>query len=243
MIRTAILVDGGYFRRRMLAYAGSQEPVPAADTLYKYCMKHLAHDRGECSLYRVLYYDCPPSEKNVYHPLLKKIVNLKREPLYAWNMAFLNALRTKRKFAVRLGKLADEQAVYNLKYEATKALMKGEKRLEDLTEDDFTLNIKQKGVDTRIGIDMVSMALKKQVDKIVLIAGDCDFVPAAKFARREGIDIVLDSMGAYVRPEMSEHIDGLTTFVYSFSKERQGMYPGNHADKPAPADGQGTVQP
>nr|WP_243735402.1 NYN domain-containing protein [Xanthomonas oryzae] len=46
----------------------------------------------------------------------------------------------------------------------------------------------------RIGIDISSLALKHQVDQIVLFAGDADFVPAAKLARREGIDFVLDPM-------------------------------------------------
>ena len=69
-------------------------------------------------------------------------------------------------------------------------------------------------------IASTSYVMKKQVDKIVLIAGDSDFVPAAKFARREGIDFVLDAMGASIKPELSEHIDGLTTFVSSFSKDK-----------------------
>ena len=67
----------------------------------------------------------------------------------------------------------------------------------------------QKGVDMRIGIDIASLAYKKQVDQIILIAGDSDFVPAAKLARREGIDFILDPMGAVIRPDLFEHIDGL----------------------------------
>ena len=61
----------------------------------------------------------------------------------------------------------------------------------------------------KIGIDIASMAYKRQVEKIVLIAGDSDFVPAAKLARREGIDFVLDPMGAPIKPDLFEHIDGL----------------------------------
>ncbi|MEG0693982.1 MAG: NYN domain-containing protein, partial [Oscillospiraceae bacterium] len=64
----------------------------------------------------------------------------------------------------------------------------------------------------RIGIDIVSMALKKQVDKIILISGDSDFVPAAKLARREGIDFILDPMWATIKPQLNEHIDGLKSF-------------------------------
>ena len=71
------------------------------------------------------------------------------------------------------------------------------------------LNVDQKGVDMKIGIDISSMAYKQQVEKIVLISGDSDFVPAAKLARREGIDFVLDPMGEVVNPDLFEHIDGL----------------------------------
>ncbi len=46
----------------------------------------------------------------------------------------------------------------------------------------------------RIGLDIASLAYKKQIDQIILIAGDSDFVPAAKLARREGIDFILDPM-------------------------------------------------
>ncbi|MFD2722216.1 NYN domain-containing protein [Ignatzschineria indica] len=47
----------------------------------------------------------------------------------------------------------------------------------------------------KIGIDISSLTLKKLVKQIILIAGDADFVPAAKLARREGIDFILDPMG------------------------------------------------
>ena len=60
------------------------------------------------------------------------------------------------------------------------------------------------------------MAYKKQVNQIVLIAGDSDFIPAAKLARREGIDFVLDPLGQHIKDELNEHIDGIRSFpVYS----------------------------
>ena len=43
----------------------------------------------------------------------------------------------------------------------------------------------------------------------ILIAGDSDFVPAAKLARREGIDFLLDPMWNPIKPHLFEHIDGL----------------------------------
>ena len=85
--------------------------------------------------------------------------------------------------------------------------------IDDLSEDDRKLDITQKGVDMKIGIDIASLAYKKQVDQIVLIAGDSDFVPAAKLARREGIDFILDPMWNQISPDLMEHIDGLFTYA------------------------------
>jgi len=61
----------------------------------------------------------------------------------------------------------------------------------------------------RIGLDIASVSYKKQVDQIVLVAGDADFVPAAKLARREGVDFILDPMWAHIPEDLHEHIDGL----------------------------------
>nr|WP_232309505.1 NYN domain-containing protein [Luteibacter yeojuensis] len=63
----------------------------------------------------------------------------------------------------------------------------------------------------RIGIDVSALAFKRCVDQIVLIAGDADFVPAAKQARREGIDFVLDPLWAHIPDGLQEHVDGLRT--------------------------------
>lgn len=53
------------------------------------------------------------------------------------------------------------------------------------------------------------LAFKRLVDQVILIAGDSDFVPAAKLARREGIDFILNAMGQPISPHLFEHIDGL----------------------------------
>lgn len=126
-------------------------------------------------------------------------------------MSFLSELKKKRKFAIRLGKLAEEQAHYTIYPKTVKKLCNGSISFSDLKESDFYLNIDQKGVDMKIGLDISSMAYKKQVDQIVLISGDSDFVPAAKLARREGIDFILDPLGAPIKPDLFEHIDGLRT--------------------------------
>ena len=65
----------------------------------------------------------------------------------------------------------------------------------------------------RIAVDISSLAFKKQVDRIILISGDSDFVPASKQARREGIDFILDPMRSPIKNDLYEHIDGMRTKV------------------------------
>lgn len=212
-MKTAILVDGGFYRRRSQSCIGYKSAALRANELYDYCIKHLSDKRHKNSidLYRILYYDCPPMAKKVYHPLLKRTVDFGKTELYSWMTEFLNELKNKRKVALRMGQLAESQAFYNLRPEIIKKLCNGTINFSDLTEDNFTISVDQKGVDMKIGIDITSLAYKKQVDQIILISGDSDFVPAAKLARREGIDFILDPLGAPIKPDLTEHIDGLRT--------------------------------
>lgn len=206
---TAILVDGGFYRKRAHALFGNKTPQERANELYNYCKAHIKNGDVNNSLYRVFYYDCPPIEKCVYHPFLKKNINLKASATYQWAIDFLDELKSRRKFALRLGELSEVSAGYTIKQDVLKTLFNGKRKFEDLTEDDFCFHIEQKGVDMKIGLDIASLAYKKQVDQIVLISGDSDFVPASKLARREGIDFILDPMWHPIKPDLFEHIDGL----------------------------------
>ena len=79
----------------------------------------------------------------------------------------------------------------------------------------------------KIGVDIASLAYKKQVEQIILIAGDSDFVPAAKLARREGIDFVLDPLDAPIKEELFEHIDGKRSCgnPYKNSAKKESLEP------------------
>ena len=76
-----------------------------------------------------------------------------------------------------------------------------------ITADDLRPNVHQKGVDMRIGLDIASLTLKKHVGIIVLVTGDSDFVPAMKFARREGAQLFLVALGSEVTDDVREHAD------------------------------------
>jgi uncharacterized LabA/DUF88 family protein len=210
-MKTAILVDGGFYRRRAQRVFGDCSAADRAVELSNYCKRHLRTHGENSELYRIFYYDCAPSSKRIFHPFLQCQVDLGKSDLYSWTIQFFDELKKKRKFALRLGKLAEEQAHYTLRPEVVRKLYNGKLQFPDITEDDFYLSIDQKGVDMKIGLDIASLAYKRQVDQIVLISGDSDFVPAAKLARREGIDFILDPLGSPIKPDLFEHIDGLRT--------------------------------
>ncbi len=109
-----------------------------------------------------------------------------------------------------------------------KKLFKGEIYITDFTNDDFTYHAKQKGVDIKIGLDIATLALKKLVQKIVLISGDSDFVPASKLARVEGIIFTLDPMRNPIREDLQEHIDYLTTRLPQFKNNNNNAYSIKH---------------
>jgi uncharacterized LabA/DUF88 family protein len=214
-IRTAILVDGGFYRSRARTLWGHKKPEDRVMELRDYCYKHLNDNYENRYLYRVFYYDCPPISKNIYNPITQRTEDLSKTSEFAWMNSFLNGLKHQRKFALRMGQINDNQLHYSLKPEATKKILRGELKLEEILQSDLMLNIEQKGVDMRIGVDISSLVFKSQINQIILISGDSDFVPASKQARREGVDFILDPMRAKIRDDLFEHIDGIRTPHFS----------------------------
>lgn len=213
-VRTAILVDGGFYRKRAKNLWGAKTPKDRAEELKDYCYKHLLDNYENRYLYRIFYYDCPPISKNIYEPIAKKTLSLGDTSEYKWMNSFLKELKHNRKFALRMGRISEKQIHYSLNADATKKILNGSLKPTDVTLSDLVLNAEQKGVDMRIGIDISSLAFKSQVNQIILISGDSDFVPAAKQARREGIDFILDPMRATIKDDLFEHIDGIRTPNY-----------------------------
>lgn len=207
LIRTAILVDGGFFIKRYKALYDEEsyeDPKIIADNFYKMIMEHVKDEY----LYRVIYYDCLPFSKKVNLPISGNTKDFSKDEYAKKKNYLFEELKKKRKVALRLGELKDGKKWIPYP-RVLKKLKNGEISWSDLTDDDFYRDLKQKGVDIKIGVDIASLAIKRMVDKIILISGDSDFVPAAKLARREGIDFILDPMHNDVVPSLFEHIDGL----------------------------------
>jgi uncharacterized LabA/DUF88 family protein len=208
MVPTAVLVDGAYFLRRYSrTYGPAHPPDRIAKNLFKMCIKHL-EDRRD--LYRIFFYDCPPLGKKAHHPITGEAVNFSKTPSFSFRTRLHRELVRQRKVALRLGRLGGTGS-WVIKPAATKALLAGKRNIADLSPADVFYDISQKGVDMRIGLDIASLAHKRLVGRIILVTGDADFVPAAKHARREGIDVILDPMWQKISDDLLEHIDGLSS--------------------------------
>ncbi len=214
--RTAILIDGGFFlkRYRSIKKIKSLDPIRTANDLWEMSLSHLTQAKGETyDLYRIFYYDCEPYSKKQHNPVTGKSIDFVKTEQYNFQKSFFEELKKKRKIALRLGVL-DDGRNWVINPRKTKDLISKKISIDDLQENDVTFPFRQKRVDIKIGLDIASITLKKQVEQIILVSGDSDFVPAAKLARREGIDFILDPMWNPIKPHLFEHIDGLYSKIH-----------------------------
>jgi uncharacterized protein (TIGR00288 family) len=158
--------------------------------------------------YRIFFYDCQPLTKRMHTPLSHKSIDVGKSAEAVFRLQLHKELQKLRKMALRLGRLNDTSR-WRLSERATARLIENPNHFQP-TDDDFEIDTKQKGVDMRLGLDVASLAFKGQVDQIVIVAADADFVPAAKLARREGIDVILDRMGDHrAATDLIEHVDAI----------------------------------
>ena len=176
-------------------------------------MLHISETNEPRELYRIFYYDCPPMTRSIKHPLTGVEIDHAALPGTRWSNDFYRSISEKYRTALRMGELAETTAAYILKDHVLGALIAGTKTVGTLTEDDFRLDVKQKGVDMRVGLDVASLAYGHHVDQIVLIAGDSDFLPTIKMARKNGLDFVLDPMKQKPKHTMIEHVDCIETYT------------------------------
>ncbi|WP_412507549.1 NYN domain-containing protein [Roseovarius sp. SYSU LYC5161] len=239
MSRVAILVDGGYFMRRLPAVQpriDTGDPTTASTAVKRLVTSHLKrinkiarlpHSRS--LLYRAFYYDAAPYLEKGHRPISGRGIDYSKTDIAKFQLALHENLRRTSNMAVRLGELRrDTESLWELKPRVLKSLQSGRRDFSDLTDDDFRPTFRQKAVDMRIGLDIASITLKGQADTIVLVAGDADFVPAAKLARREGLKIILDPLWQKVGADLFEHIDG----VYSgFPNPKRDLQKNGEADQ------------
>jgi len=103
-------------------------------------------------------------------------------PRYSKAQKFHSSLRKLDKFDVRLGRLQ-----YNQNGKPT-----------------------QKGVDMKLGIDLVQMSMKNEFDTAILITGDSDFLYAVQKAQEANIRVILAYIpGSKINKAFQESFDGI----------------------------------
>ena len=185
MKRTIIQIDGGHVRA-LASNAGHDYIPDFIETFAK------SLSREDEDVLRVLYYDCAPFDGQKPKPVSGT------PHVFSKSDGWLRDLSGRDLFAVRLGILKWRGWV------PKNVLAKG----VNIGDQDFKPEFEQKGVDLRIGLDIATYALDNLVDRIILVTGDTDLIPAMKLARRKGVQIVgIDFPGARPNAELRAHID------------------------------------
>ncbi|WP_052184270.1 NYN domain-containing protein [Psychroserpens sp. Hel_I_66] len=189
----AILIDGGFYKQRFKKKHGKYPSKYNVKTLITDIINQIKKKSGEDSediLFRSYYYDCLPFDKVIKHPDGSQI-DFGESKLFNSQTKFINSLTEIDQMALRLGELS----------------FNGWRLSPYHPKGDPSPDFRQKGVDMKIGLDMAWMASRDTIHKIVLVAGDSDFVSPMKLVRREGILIYIYPMGNKIKAEFKEHSD------------------------------------
>lgn len=155
---------------------------------------------GGFDLLRIYYYDCPPSDKRTLRPVSRSAVNFGTSPQFTEQTVFLADLKHTNFVAVREGRVSFNGWILKDDIARGRAPRTG-------TDTDYAPDFEQKGVDMKIGLDIAWVSLSKVAQRVYLVTGDSDFIPAMKFARRSGIHVCLFTLGHGVYPELKNHAD------------------------------------
>ncbi len=198
----SILLDGGFLTKKLSERLNRHV---TADDIVAECdrLRALGHVK-DCDLLRIYYYDAYPSSEGLKKPVSGEQMNLGETERFRTSQQLYDQLIMKPHFALRMGHVALTPDKWKLKPKVARELITAPRALTDA---DFILDVGQKGVDMRIGMDIARLALRGMVRTLIVVTGDSDFVPAFKYARREGVKIILEPMGNGGRIELRQHAD------------------------------------
>ncbi len=186
-MQVAFLIDGGFYEKKFEGIVGRPPEAPEVRTT---CDASLGWDdlRGD-SLFRIYYYDCFPFDGTARNPISGEKKDFTTTSIYKRKNAYLRNLKLQPRVAFRSGSLSNDG--WKIPSRNLKRIIKKLEEGKKLSADDLVINLRQKKVDIKIGLDIAWLSSKRIVEKIVLVTGDSDLVPAMKFARREGIMVYL----------------------------------------------------
>lgn len=208
-MNVSILIDGSFFWMKHLEARLGQPP--SADSVRLAC--DLIMDDPEFDddrLFRAYYYDSPPYGGRAVHPISQREIEFSATEQYRIKHDYLDQLRRMPRMALRLGSLAMQG--WKLNKKNMRAIMESLSRNLPLQPQDVSINLVQKEVDMLMGLDIAWMAARGMVDKIVLLTGDADMIPAMNFAREHGMLVFVAKFGYYLSDKLRDHADGVVEF-------------------------------
>ena len=204
MKKTAVLLDLGFVLQKLRDVLGR---YPTAIEIHEFARRCIAADE---ELFRIYCYHCPPYDGTETHPMTRAAINFAGTPIHRAMTLFIKNLKLTDNVAFRSGEMSFDG--WLIKKQAARDIIRTGRALRP---DDFAPDLNQKGIDVKIGLDVAWLASKSIVERIILVAADSDFIPAVKFARREGVQVVLVTLGhAQTKRELKEHADELRTVTY-----------------------------
>lgn len=198
----AILIDGAYMTAVLAAKL--KRAVTADDVAAECTRWQTIPELNGYELLRIYFYDAFVGTTAVQKPVSGEPYNLADTERFRHAQSLFDQLVLLPNMSLRMGRTDIARDAWRLKASATKQLLAEQRAL---TDDDFYLDMGQKGVDMRIGMDMARLALRSLVRTVVVVTGDSDFVPALKFVRREGVKVILEPYGKNGRKELRTHAD------------------------------------
>lgn len=199
----AIVVDGAYLRQKMRDLDNGK--WPDGTKIYQMIENIASFHFHNDDLFRIYYYDALAEDDG--HLRKNPVDGSKTELLaninYSHTEKSYEVLKRQDKLAFRYGYLGFS----GWKLKNIGRFVARMKANKEISPDDFTIDVRQKGVDMKIGLDIAWLSMKRIVERIVIISADSDFVPAMKLARKEGLEVVVVSIGHKVKSLMVEHCD------------------------------------
>jgi uncharacterized LabA/DUF88 family protein len=202
--RYAILLDGGFVTKKLNGRLSGQAFVNADAIQAETDRLRRIEQVCDYELLRIYFYDAHPSKETIDRPISRTRYELAATERFRRAQALYDGLVLKPFYSLRMGETSIGPSTWRLKPRVQRELSKSPR---PLTDQDFDLAIEQKGVDLRMGLDMARLALRDMVRAIIIVSGDSDLVPAFKFVRREGVKVILETLGHNVKRSMREHAD------------------------------------
>ena len=208
-MNVSILIDGSFFWMKHLEARLGQPPT--AESVKQAC--DLIMDDAEFTndkLFRAYYYDSPPYGGKAVHPISQREIEFSSTDQYRIKNEYLTHLMRMPRMQLRLGSLAMQG--WKLNKKNMRVIMETLGNNRPLQPQDVAINLVQKEVDMLMGLDIAWMAARAMVDKIVLLTGDADMIPAMNFAREHGLLVFVAKFGYYLSDKLREHADGVIEF-------------------------------